>query len=917
MPLLVRFLSGSFLLLLIFSAGLVYAGTKSPSEIPCEQETPELPLSELIPRCLSERKTSRTPEEMIANDVEACRCIKNHVLLKELAPDSTGPEDGSTNNKLEDFNIAFANNRAITVITSISNSRNVEIGLMTGTGQEARKRLTKEVNSGSLRELMSQLNPDERAVLLKGPSIGGGLSTVNQIPEELKNSHCVTYIEYSAHKAFPSDNSFFSFLQQTNAYRDEDWNIDSLRVKYDRSSNAGEREGIYARMQFLSRNQQFSALFRASSTAAFPETVINRKKAEFFGILRSLAPAQNSTCSTEPNGCWREAQISGANQRFSEAAEAFLQNNEVIDIISSQTSSDYISNIQRILRRGNQQVDSEATPQTYFLDLQRSNRELVFACAGTNVESSCYQRFRSHCSVIKRLHHNAKVSVSQTGSEVMRGLEAEMELHGTLDPRHNMSFDAFNDLMCRRNYTNEAGEASNFFAFRERLCSGTNNVPECSDRRLLLQRFNAEYSFGGTPSDKNIRQGFGAAVARRNFTTITEAQITAFNQITESPRELRARFGGDYPSVSSAGRLIPATPSNNNRTPASASQGETPVSPAETSALPVTPSASSEITSPSQIFQAAASSIRRPVDDFSGVIQRQPTAKESSSLISNPFFRQRAPEVLQPLSAPTPSAMASPTTTNESSNRRDETGPVNIRNAQADGVQTRESSGSTGSVAQSGSRGNASLSTPEIESPRSSRRNGQTNFNRVALLNGKYADVSADPVSQATEDLEARPALPVSVPPEVLRSVINDPSILSSETSIMEVVNSAPDQIVKLELATGDDKTIVYALKEGNAISFSFTPPEQSAGARAPASLGVNELNIRLQSDLYSVVNTNVSILRNYPEIIRAAMELPGDVVKLNIITLGAYPLTIYVDKRNPELRFTVDDPAILKAYRP
>lgn len=847
-----------------------------------------VPLSEVVPQCMAERQPTRDAADLLARDVEVCRCLKER---NALFPDALSTNVPARIPPAELLAQSRANNSALTAMSVAGSQEEMSQLLVTSGMPEVRARMN---------ELIDTIKP---------PQISRDAAKTNDIPESRRDTQCVTYLEYHSQRELPYDNSFFSFLGSTTNFREDDWKMEPLLAAYDAASTDEQRRSILARMTFLSRNANYAALFRASPGERFSAEVVTAKKVEFFNILRRLAPASGSNCAQVANGCWREAQSSGSYGDFSRDALAFYLQNDVADITSSQIASAFIDEANRLAEN-----PSSLIPQTstgYSLYLQSSQPELAFACSGPTAEASCYEKFGEHCRRVEEIRNRAQRAAS--GADIVQELSAAETVHGLLNPEQNLSFDAFNDLICLQNYENAAGESSNFFAYRSRMCSGTDDAPECSDRKALLARFLREYSAGGDEGQRSVRAGFADAIGRANFQSLTEAQIDAVNRISESPRALRERFGGGYPTISPRGQIIPPSGS---RTPAS--------SRTSTSA----PSESAPLTDPARGVSASTTSPesrspRResPQPDASRTpetAQIGPTrsggAAATAPRSSGPIF----PGTPSPF---TPVPIAQPQASSDVSSGAQRS-PASSRTTEPEAPQP-----STGIVSSGGAipapvspllREGGRVLGPEplVELPprRTPRRTDALNG---ALLS-RYENVSQNPVTRFQEELLNRPPVSVPTTPDVLAQAMNELSVLSADPGIMGAVNESSEQIVKLSLEVeGASPVVVYATKSSEGVSFSFTPPSPPTGERSPMSLGDNEMNVRLQEDIFQRVSQNPDALREYQNVLRSAMSLPGDVVRLNILSPGQTPIEVYVDKRGATPRFTLSDQNIIRAYRP
>ncbi len=882
---------------------------RTPTPVPdpnCEQEpVVRTPLDQVVPQCMANRRQTRDPVELIAQDLNVCKCLEdgNALFPEALTPQNSTDEQTRS---LQALSRSTANNQALSAIAGSSSQRNLESRLIVGTG-EMRGRIATPVPDS----VLSRLSPEKRESSM--PRISDSITQVDTIPESRRDNQCVTYMEYSAQRELPYDNSFFAFLGSTSTFREDDWKVETLRAAYDATTNVEQRRSIVARMVFLSRNPQYSALFRAQTVEGVTPAVIAAKKTELFNIMRRLAPASGSNCAATENLCWREAQGSGAYREFSQAAETFLLNNDVVDIVSAQSATDYEAEVVRL----SSDTRVPTTARGYSDYLQSEQQDIAFGCSGPSAEASCYERFALHCNRVRRISSRAAQSNSLSGSEIIEELTSAQKVHGLLNPNQNMNFESFNDLVCLQNYQNASGESSNFFAFRTRVCSGASPAPECSDRRQLVGRFLREYNVGTDAADLNVRAGFADALGRPRFLAVSQIQVDAVNRITETPRELRARFNGGYPSISPTGQLVPAQPSSSSRTPAVADQSSRSSS-SSSAALADTQRPADSRSAQTSESRERAPERRRPQSDTSEFddSSRQPIRQPQAEFSGSPMRRSPTLPVIQPQTpqqpvASTPTPERRPASTSEQDDNRDQR-PGPTPGLSQVSVQT----GGGSSVASGEGNQRSAGAQPIIEMPRRRSSRSQAKMNDALLQ--KYENVSVDPATRVQQELLNRPAVPVSVTPEIISSVVNDPAVLASQESVLQAVNASSEQVVKLSLETeGGSPVVVYASKENGGVTFSFTPPVPAASDRSPASLGDNEMNVRLQSGIYQQVRDNPSALSGFDNVVRSAMSLPGDVVRLNILSEGSDPISVYVDKRGPRPVFTANDPQVIGAYRP
>lgn len=919
-----------FLRALILS--LVFFPTSGPAEtsdieIPCIQKavTPTIPFEQLVPRCLADRLRPTSAAELIQTDLRTCHCLETeNTIAPPIQILSSNPSQNveSTRQSIADgLERTFRNNLALNVLGSADDNRKSTVELLTLTGAAAANEVNTtpvKVTPAPATNLISVPGnpPTQRLSILE---MSEKLSAINTIPAGERDNQCVTYLEYSAQRELPYDNSFFNFLR-TASFNPSDWRIDDLRVAYDEATDEA-KPAILSRMIFLSRNGQFQGLLDANPSQEFPAEVINRRQREFFNLLKTLAPATNSSCMNRENGCWEEMQRNGAYMQFKQNADAFLRTNEVTDIVSAQALDLYRKEVIRITDGAENGRGMVFTPEGYFTYLQAEDPELALGCSGASARASCYDRFSMHCTQIRLIDARIKNGLKRNGSEVVRELVTSQIVHGSLDPNQNMSFETFNDMICKHKYSNAAGEQLSFFEYRTRSCPGNgNDLPECSDRRKLLQRFSSEYQNGGEVADQNIRKGFSETLVTRKLGSVSRVEIEAANRVTETPRELRARFNGGYPAVSPQGQLVPFVPSRPGNQSGMASTSS-PIS--ASSSIPANTASSPSVSTDTP--NLAANDTRSPRNNRNERVTNEPSSTsgnetyvtERSQNRTDPFASLR-----QQNSRTNPLPVIQPQV-----NRTPEVPVEAARSPASDTDRTFAPSPSSG----------ISRALPTTEAPAPVNRGPEANslpaasdkplvqvaprrrsnsFNQNALLDiYQNSDRRISPVVST----DNAPVIPIVTNDETFNRALNDPQVLATDRKIMEKVASSGESVVRLGLRAGPDgeDIVVYAVKSGDQVQFSFLPPEVSQPGRAPASLGTNEMNVRLVPEIYSSVSKNPDRLKTYDEVMKNAMELPGDIVRMNVLSPAGDSLTVYLDKRGPTPRFTLNDQAVIRAYKP
>jgi hypothetical protein len=281
-------------------------------------------------------------------------------------------------------------------------------------------------------------------------------------------------------------------------------------------------------------------------------STIAEKQAELHSILMKLKPAKNSSCYSIPNQCWQEVHSAPAFSDYATSVGKFLLNNDVIDIASSESARHFLETSQAILRNQSSPQENKipSDPEGYFKYVQTALPDVATSCAGSTIKADCYVKFGGHCKSINMIKNRAlkRRNPPMSVRDLSRNLSEENAVHAAANPIDNPDFKRFNDVICLQQHSNTNGEKLNFFEFQTKHCQ-TNPLSECSDRKKLLERFLSEYGNGENPEETNTIAGFREILKDATYLKVSEIQIAVANNVTESPSELRERFGGDRKSV--------------------------------------------------------------------------------------------------------------------------------------------------------------------------------------------------------------------------------------------------------------------------------------------------------------------------------------------------------------------------------
>lgn len=882
-----RFLTGS--LILLANIALVHAqdGLSVLTDLQNPEDCKEV--ESIIPTCLFSRQRANTSVELITNDVKVCNCLsKSNTIFEKNGPVvQTQISEAQREKKrlLENESRKTANASVIQASNHSKDEREQDIALL-GFGAG---------------EVRGQIKKEKPGMVAPVPVISSKLTTINDILEENKSWQCVTYQEYGLQRELPNDNDFFQILRGQE-FMPEEWNINTLKDKFE-SANEEQKKVIKLKMVFLSRNPIFQTIMKAEATEKFPAAKILEKQTELFGILRTLSPSEASTCFQSTNGCFQEVMSNGKYQEYSQKVGHFIAQNDVIDISSAQAAMDYKRELEKITSDGEVLVNSVPTdPEGYFNYLQTANREVFNECSGAEVKPDCYTKFKDHCSHIVAIDSRVKSGIKLNIRDISAILREEASVFVNMNPAENADFRAFNDKICLDPYANASGEKLNYFQFKAKHC-GENPKPFCNDRKKILDTFLKDYNVGEVVADKNLRDGFQRMIADTTFQAISEAQVLAANNISESPAELRARFGGNFPDITPKGAIVPfVAPQNLARSNSSQSSYE---SSSESSTEYSNSSSSSKRKESSQASFGdtnSTSNIARnpytaPLPDLA--VPSLPVPQRNRTDFSNlPAFRNPASTntdesendlVENSDSSNRPAPRVSSKTTASSQNSP--SGSSGGGSVGGSASVSANSSGSSGNSTGEGSLGGGVTTVTVGSSNRSERRAGNGLLFKYGLDEKNQPEVS---LVSATTGSEVQ----VSVDRNLMARIKSNPNSLEIGQEDLEKIMATPDEEVKLLIQPtgGAEALVVYAKKDSTGgVSFSLSP---SKAPKAPKDV----VRINVQPDLHSNITKDPDIYLNQnAELMQEVMGREGKDKKLflQVVSPGKRAVTYEVIKKS------------------
>lgn len=870
-------------LILVFGLTSVHAQSELSLIREPTVETDCKEVTTVIPTCLFSRKPANTPAEMITNDLSVCGCMKKSNFLFEGTEQTPIPKDEIEREKkrqISNLNSVSGNNSVLQASSSSKSKKDQDISLLVYGGQETRSKLKKK----------------------DAPVISNNITQVNTISTENAAWQCVTYQEYSLQRELPSENDFFMLLTNPD-FVPEEWNVDSLASKFD-SANEKDKNAIRLKMSFLSRNPIFQTIMKASPTEKISAAKILEKQKELYSVLRNLAPEQPS-CMQVANKCFQELLSNGKYQKYTDGVSKFLMDFDAIDIASAQAAADYEKELKRITDSGEQAVAGSVPtdPEGYFNYLQTANQQLLKECAGKEVKPECYTKFSGHCSHIAAIDKRVREGIKLKGGEISNILREEESIHATLDPNKNASFKSFNEKICLEPYGNSTGEKLNYFQYQAKFCSGEQKLPECADRKQLLTKFLGEYSQGAVEADKNLRLAFGKIISDKKFQDISEAQVLAANNISESPAELRARFGGSFPSISPKGILVPPSPvqpkiaggsSNTPTADYSDSSGDT--SGTSSYSSPVTKTGQDNKDKPA--YSSGSSNFGGAgVSNITGTSAAAAavTGKSNSTVSNFAGFRNPSSTVTsdEESVAETRSSGSKDKTVVET---RDDKDQATLPESGGGGGGFSGNSGS--GVSASGGGGSVSSSegdggvTRRTYNPSTRKKSGTNLLFKYGLDENNQPEVTLVNPSDKAE-------VKVSVDSRLLDRIRSNPNSFEMGKEDMDKVMSNPDEEVKLVIGAkdGSEELVVYARKDSTGgLSFALTPSKAAAKAK-------NEvMRFNVLADVHeSIIRDPDVYLNQNPAIIQEIMNQEGKTKKLllQVVSPGKRALVYEVKKKD------------------
>ncbi|MES2528474.1 MAG: hypothetical protein V4598_15430 [Bdellovibrionota bacterium] len=711
------------------------------------------------------------------------------------------------------------------------------------------------------------------------------------IDPKMVNQHCVARREFDSHLAMPIDEEFFKSIPET--FNASDWTMEGLVREYD-SGTAATRAKVVSRMSFLNRNPTVRGLLEAFPTERFPNVRV--KQAELFAILRRLAPATGSNCSSTPHGCWEEMHRSGAYNSFREDLANFLDSEDVargLGAFMMENGSASIRADREDERLGRPNLN---TPADLYINTNIASPALN-GCTGKDATPDCYSLFPDYCRKVRTVAERMARNEPLNGRSMFNQLDYQDSRNASYE-----GYDNFNNLICNTPYQNASGQSATFFQFRAQQCpANQSSNPVCSDRNQLLSQYFSQYP---RPEDD---AAFPRTVFMRSLTSnpviaAVEARLYNANLIVRSSSDKFANILGKSPAAISSARLQTLITAAN--TSSGRSQGRT--SGSTSSAASFSPGFVAPVNPIGQSSAVIPSRVRR---DYVSDESRTPDADTYRSSATREYYRPFDTDTSFYDNTP----LRRPADERRNFNQNSDANPEQpFIPQQAQNISPPSSGGSversSASVSGGGrlpSGGGSSSSAAAPEAVRGNSSGGRRSLIEVTPRRSSGNRSGRVPASgsqdQTTpQNFDFRPVIPVEINQSLLKTALTNPQVLANDQSIMEKVNSSTEQVVRLGLrvAGSNEDTVVYAIKEASGVRFSLVPPTATTQRIAP-TLRDNEMNLRVVDQIaYTEIRRNPASLLQNDELLRTARTFSGDVIRIYMYSPEGQRTEMFFNKR-------------------
>lgn len=880
----------SYFLVSVFSLSVGQAETSpEPSATNCTD------LSQLIPTCLENRTTPQTPLEMLETDLAVCKCIQSSPLINAVSSESSKSEEEEIRKTLARIKATGDAHRTglySDSLTYAKKSRDTEVMALTLTGSGDRHLEA---------DVIKKLSPNSSTPELS--SIDSKITDSNIIREEEDDWQCVTYSEYNALRTLPQSSSFYEDLQNAQ-FNPEKWNIETLAQRYDTTTGADAKAEIAERILFLQRNPHIKNIFKASPFGDVTASQIQAKQQSVYESIRTLLPAQGSSCLNN-NSCDVEALRNGNYENFRTRFNELLVEDPLIHDISNQVSRE-----EREAQINEIMADSQGSNTDlgrYFYYLQNTNENLSRRCSERESNAECFQSFQSHCSSITQISALLKQGYNPKGADVVNRAREQNMSETSLDLRANVTFDRFNDQICHQVFANSAGEALNFFGFRDRFCSGESPIPECSSRTALLSKYLREYTEGEGEEVIRNRSLVSELVNSSTFISANRQTVATANLLDETPSQLRERFGGSYPRIGSDGQLLPPLPSSGGR---EISRGS------ESSATPARASSSGVVLPPSVSNTSAAFTSSSPSSSpYSGARARTSATSANQSQAFRP--ETSSTPSFEPTSF-SPTRRPASVVSDSSPSDIPDAAPAENRpeiNQPSDPLTTPQvsSRGTLAAPASSGPSASAESSDSSTKAPQPGGTtvsgNSQSANPSVVRRNSALLDIY-----EGSGDMQILPLLEMksyTLPAEAYSRVLNDPQLLSKIPKVSDAVKNAKGKIVEVTLLSESGQEFkVFGRAESSGIFFYESLYGATKKAGASPLEGASNFRLQVKRETYDIFRSSPGGILMNSEIYGRILETDSSNFKILLTSEQKDPITLYITKEDGNISVQTRSPA-------
>jgi hypothetical protein len=344
-----------------------------------------------------------------------------------------------------------------------------------------------------------------------------------QIPSSLPAAgSCISMRAYFAFEQISKDGSFYADLKKMNSFKEEEWNLEKLKNRYDvaykTASNEtdGDKEinSLKARINFLNKNPLISNLFSAQ---ALPEEsdFLKNKKESLLKIMQA--------------GMKLGASAADFRQYQNEMSNLF-SDPQVVNIMRRELDAKILSKYQdgHGVLSGRLPTTQRALENSFRLMANESVEECSGELEGNEL-IQCSLSFPRYCLLLSEVTSRINNEEDHLLARPSDSLQQESLFDSNLDPLENTGFKRLSKQICdeQREMINRPGVTMNFQEFKSSHCRPSSNKPECSveNNDMLVKIFLL---------DKSRPAPNPAGKSRGNYDSrLMEAYVKTFANVME------------------------------------------------------------------------------------------------------------------------------------------------------------------------------------------------------------------------------------------------------------------------------------------------------------------------------------------------------------------------------------------------